>query len=103
MKIKLWKKVKKKLILDEQIINSETDYQFIKLISKGGFANVYQCLKDGQNFALKKIKKEEYYKNEKGYKTEIDILMNKEIEHPNIIKMKEYIERNKIYVLVYIS
>ena len=93
-------KVKQPITLVERIINEKTEYRFIKLISRGGFANVYECIKGSEKYALKIIKLEKSEENLKGYDLEKEILSDEKTKHPNIIKMLNYIHEYKIYVLV---
>ena len=86
------------LTLDEELINNRTSYQFIRKIFTGGFATVYQCLKDKKNYALKMMIKSKEKTNQIGNNLELDIL--RQVKHPNIIKMIEYIDKHNILVLV---
>ena len=61
---------------------------------------MYECIKGNEKFALKIIKTEKSEENLKGYQLERDMLSNDSLKHPNIIKMINYIDEHKIYVLV---
>ena len=82
------------------MINERTDYTFLRIIGSGGFAKVYECHLNNKKYALKLIKRNMEQENLDRYLFEKEILKCKELKHPNIIEMKEYIEKHKIYVLV---
>jgi serine/threonine protein kinase len=97
-------KVIKISILDEILINSTNKYNCIRQISHGGYAYVYECEgKDGKRYALKNVNIIGDVKKEKGDRLEREILQNKELQHPNIIRLHEYLTKERIYVLVKLS
>jgi serine/threonine protein kinase len=73
-------------------------YQKGKLLGKGGDGYVYEVLKDGKKYALKDIAKS-------GDELEINSLrkanyLQKELDHPNIVKVFETYEDDKSIVII---
>ena len=78
------------------------DYTLFKSIGKGAFGEVYLTLKEGNSelFATKMINLQKI-KDPKILKyLSNEVLIMKELNHPNIIKFKEFIRTNNYYYVV---
>ena len=78
------------------------EYTLVKLISKGVFGQVYLGSKIGsqRKYAIKKKELSKYLKNEKAKKyLDNEILIMKDINHPNIIKILD-VKMNKKFVFI---
>ena len=78
------------------------EYILEKLISKGVFGQVYLGYKIGsqRKYAIKKKELSKYLKNEKAKKyLDNEILIMKDINHPNIIKILD-VKMNKKFVFI---
>ena len=79
--------------------DSLENYQKIKRIGKGSYGSVYKVMKKNTNIirAMKVIPKN-FQKNNQEILREIDIIKN--LDHPNVMKIFEFLEDEKNYYLI---
>ena len=92
-----------KIDVKDYILKGDTDslenYQKIKKIGKGSYGYVYQVIKKNTNIirAMKVIPKN-FQKDNKEIEREINVLRN--LDHPNVMKIYEFLEDEKNYYLI---
>ena len=92
-------KIDVKDIIQKGDKDSLENYQKIKRIGKGSYGSVYKVIKKNTNIirAMKVIPKN-FQKDNKEILREIDILKN--LDHPNVMKIFEFLEDEKNYYLI---
>ena len=88
------------LLVARNIYNIKNNYKRTKVLGEGSFGKVYLVKHKQLNiyFAMKIIKKTNKSENEENIMNEINIL--RKLDHPNIVKIKEFYITNNEYILV---
>ncbi|KAL9098643.1 MAG: hypothetical protein Q9163_005736 [Psora crenata] len=82
--------------------NGGEKYNVVSYVGKGAFAMVYKlsAKKDGEVYACKQIEKRRFIKDGVlNHKVHNEILVMKDLEHPNIVKYIEYYE-TKVHIFI---
>ena len=75
------------------------NYQKIQRLGKGSYSSVYKVMKKNTNiFRAMKVIPKNYQKDNDEILREIDILKN--LDHPNVMKIYEFLEDEKNYYLI---
>jgi calcium-dependent protein kinase len=79
--------------------DSLENYQKIKRIGKGSYGSVYKVMKKNTNIIrAMKVMPKNFQKNNQEILREIDIIKN--LDHPNVMKIFEFLEDEKNYYLI---